>query len=125
MNYNRKGFPNGKPFDYMQEMEGERVFFLLKEESSAVQALVLSHLKPKVAADVINQMELSAKTEVVRRLATLKKIDPEVLRRVDQAMQEKVKNSQIFFLSWKQYFLKPVTAAPTLPETIFGSCGTK
>lgn len=86
-------FPNGKPFDYMQEMEGERVFFLLKEESSAVQALVLSHLKPKVAADVINQMELSAKTEVVRRLATLKKIDPEVLRRVDQAMSEKVKNS--------------------------------
>ena len=86
-------FPNGKPFDYMQEMEGERVFFLLKEESSAVQALVLSHLKPKVAADVINQMELSAKTEVVRRLATLKKIDPEVLRRIDQAMQEKVKNS--------------------------------
>lgn len=86
-------FPNGKPFDYMQEMEGERVFFLLKEESSAVQALVLSHLKPKVAADVINQMELSAKTEVVRRLASLKKIDPEVLRRVDQAMQEKVKNS--------------------------------
>lgn len=86
-------FPNGKPFDYMQEMEGERVFFLLKEESSAVQALVLSQLKPKVAADVINQMELSAKTEVVRRLATLKKIDPEVLRRVDQAMQEKVKNA--------------------------------
>ena len=86
-------FPNGKPFDYMQEMEGERVFFLLKEESSAVQALVLSHLKPKVAADVINQMELNAKTEVVRRLATLKKIDPEVLRRVDQAMSEKVKTA--------------------------------
>ena len=74
-------------------MEGERVFFLLKEESSAVQALVLSHLKPKVAADVINQMELNAKTEVVRRLATLKKINPEILRRVDQAMQEKVKNA--------------------------------
>ena len=86
-------FPNGKPFDYMQEMEGERVFFLLKEESSAVQALVLSQLKPKVAADVINQMKLSAKTEVVRRLATLKKIDPEVLRRVDQAMSEKVKTA--------------------------------
>ena len=86
-------FHKGKPFEYMQEMEGERVFFLLKEESSTVQALVLSHLKPKVAADVINQMELNAKTEVVRRLATLKKIDPEILRRVDQAMQEKVKTS--------------------------------
>lgn len=86
-------FHKGKPFEYMQEMEGERVFFLLKEESSAVQALVLSQLKPKVAADVINQMELNAKTEVVRRLATLKKIDPEVLRRVDQAMSEKVKTA--------------------------------
>ena len=86
-------FHKGKPFEYMQEMEGERVFFLLKEESSAVQALVLSHLKPKVAADVINKMELDAKTEVVRRLANLKKIDPEVLRRVDQAMSEKVKTA--------------------------------
>ena len=86
-------FHKGKPFEYMQEMEGERVFFLLKEESSAVQALVLSQLKPKVAADVINKMELESKTEVVRRLATLKKIDPEVLRRVDQAMSEKVKTA--------------------------------
>lgn len=86
-------FSKGKPFEYMQEMEGERVFFLLKEESSAVQALVLSQLKPKVAADVINKMELEAKTEVVRRLANLKKIDPEVLRRVDQAMSEKVKTA--------------------------------
>lgn len=86
-------FHKGKPFEYMQEMEGERVFFLLKEESSAVQALVLSQLKPKVAADVIKQMELESKTEVVRRLATLKKIDPEVLRRVDQAMSEKVKTA--------------------------------
>ena len=86
-------FHKGKPFEYMQEMEGERVFFLLKEESSAVQALVLSQLKPKVAADVINKMELDAKTEVVRRLANLKKIDPEVLRRVDQAMSEKVKTA--------------------------------
>ena len=86
-------FHKGKPFEYMQEMEGDRVFFLLKEESSAVQALVLSHLKPKIAADVINKMELEAKTEVVRRLANLKKIDPEVLRRVDQAMSEKVKTA--------------------------------
>ena len=86
-------FHKGKPFEYMQEMEGERVFFLLKEESSAVQALVLSQLKPKVAADVINKMELESKTEVVRRLATLKKIDPEVLRRVDQAMSEKLKTA--------------------------------
>lgn len=86
-------FHKGKPFEYMQEMEGERVFFLLKEESSAVQALVLSQLKSKVAADVINKMELESKTEVVRRLATLKKIDPEVLRRVDQAMSEKVKTA--------------------------------
>ena len=86
-------FHKGKPFEYMQEMEGERVFFLLKEESSAVQALVLSQLKPKVAAEVINKMELDAKTEVVRRLANLKKIDPEVLRRVDQAMSEKVKTA--------------------------------
>lgn len=83
-------FPEGKPFEYMQEMDGERVYFLLKEESAPVQALVLSYMKPKVAADVINKLDVSAKTEVIKRLAKLTKVSPEILKRIDKAMQEKV-----------------------------------
>jgi len=46
-------FPEGKPFDYLQEASGERVYQLLKGESPAVSALVLSHIKSAAAAEVI------------------------------------------------------------------------
>ena len=83
-------FPEGVPFDYLQEMDGERVFFLLKDEPPPVQTLVLSRLKPGVAAEVINQLDSEQKKEIIRRLAKLAPMDPEILRRVDRAMHDKV-----------------------------------
>ena len=83
-------FPEGVPFDYLQEMDGERVFLLLKDEPPPVQTLVLSRLKPAVAAEVINQLDSDQKKEIIRRLAKLAPMDPEILRRVDKAMHEKV-----------------------------------
>ena len=83
-------FPEGVPFDYLQEMDGERVFFLLKDEPPPVQTLVLSRLKPAVAAEVINQLDSDQKKEIIRRLAKLAPMDPEILRRVDRAMHDKV-----------------------------------
>ena len=82
-------FAQGKPFDYLEEMDGERIYILLKDESSAVRALVLSHLKPDKAAACINHMPAGEKTDVVCRLAKMEPIAPEVLRRVDHAMHEK------------------------------------
>lgn len=86
-------FPDSKPFEYMDDMDAERVYFFIKDESVAVRALVLSHLKPQTAADVINSLPDGEKTELIRRLASLKSISPDVLRRVDSAMSEKVKNA--------------------------------
>ena len=83
-------FPEGVPFDYLQEMDGERVFLLLKDEPPPVQTLVLSRLKPAVVAEVINQLDSDQKKEIIRRLAKLAPMDPEILRRVDKAMHEKV-----------------------------------
>lgn len=77
------------PFDYLNDADTERIYFLLKDESSAVQALVLSRLQPKKAASVINQMDADNKKEIVLRLAKMESVSPEVIRRLDQAMREK------------------------------------
>ncbi len=82
-------FPNGKPFDYLEECDGERLCLLLKGESSAVSALVLSHIKSAKAAQAINVMDKDEKKEVIYRLAKLKKMDPDIVSRVDNAMKEK------------------------------------
>ena len=84
-----ESMPMGKPFEYLGEADGERVSVLLKEESNPVRALVLSYLKPKVAADVIKSLSKDDRQEVIMRLANLSKISPEVLKAVDKAMMEK------------------------------------
>lgn len=82
-------FEGKKPFDYLNDADSERVYFLLKDESSAIKAVVLSRLNPKKAASVINLMENQEKTEVVQRLVKMETVSPEVLHRLDEAMHEK------------------------------------
>lgn len=83
-------FPEGVPFDYLQEMDGQRIFALLRDEPTPVRTLVLSRIRPAVAAEVINLMDSDDKKDTIRRLAKLAPMDPEILRRVDKAMHDKV-----------------------------------
>lgn len=81
---------SGKPFEYLSEADSDRVNMLLKDESNAVKALVLSYLKPKVSAAVINGLDDADKKDVVMRLAKLTRISPEIVQRVDKSLQEKM-----------------------------------
>ena len=88
----RKAVPDidGKPFDYFEGVDPDRIWRLIADELPAVKALVLSQLKPKQAADVIKCMKPDEKKETVLRLARFKAINPDVLRRVNETMREKV-----------------------------------
>ena len=79
----------GKPFEYLNTADDERVYFLLKDESPAVQALVLSRIKPEKAASVIGKMDVDVKRDVISRLAKMQPISPDVLARTDKAIYEK------------------------------------
>ena len=80
---------NKKPFEYLDDADTEKINLLLKDENVGVQSLVLSHLAPQKAADVIKQMDAEQKKEVVLRLAKMEPVSPEILNRVDHAMLEK------------------------------------
>lgn len=82
-------FEGKKPFDYLNDADSERVYLLLKDENPGIQTLVLSHLDPKKAAAVINQMKPEEKKDVVLRLAKMESVDAEFVSRVDAAMHEK------------------------------------
>lgn len=93
----RKAVPDidGKPFDYLESMDPERLLALIADELPSVKALVLSRIKPATAAAAIGRMAPAEKSDVVIRLAKLKAINPDVLRRVDGAMREKVQNQGV------------------------------
>lgn len=90
----KKVVPNfqGKPFDYLDKIDPEKLFHIITDELPATKALVLSQLKPRLAADVIKLMSGEEKNETILRLARLQRINPDILRRVDDAIREKVKN---------------------------------
>ena len=83
-------YASGRPFEYLAEADADRVSVLLKDESNPVRALVLSYLKPKIAAAVISEMDGNSKKDVVLRLAKLKEVNPDIVKRVDKALQEKM-----------------------------------
>ncbi len=82
-------FEGKVPFHYLNDSDDEKIYQLLKDESAGIQAIVVSYLKPKKAASVINLMKPDEKKEIVLRLAKMEPVSPEVIRRVDNAMHEK------------------------------------
>lgn len=88
-------FEGIKPFEYLNDADSERVYLLIKDENVGIQSLVLSYLEPKKAASVINLMKENEKHEVVLRLAKMEPVNPDLIRRVDQAMHEKSINQTV------------------------------
>ena len=83
-------FPDGEPFEYLAEFDGERLYALLRDESIEVITLVLSRLKPALSAAAILHMTAGEKTAVVKRLAKMEKIAPQVIKIVDARLHEKM-----------------------------------
>ncbi len=79
------------PFSFLEDLEQEQVNLLLKDESIQVVSAILPHLNPERAAAIISKLPKEQKVEVARRIASLEKIDPEVIRMAEEALREKVR----------------------------------
>jgi len=62
----------------------------VKDEGAPVRSLVLSNVKPTIAAEVIKQMPKTDQKELLIRMAHMKSMDPDVVRRVNLSMHEKL-----------------------------------
>lgn len=85
-------YPEGVPFDYLQEISAERLNLLLKDESAPIQTLVLSRLKPALAAGFIKACDKERQKEIISRMVKLPAVSTDVVKRVDRAMREKLQN---------------------------------
>lgn len=79
------------PFAFLEDFEGDQVALLLKGEPAAVSSLVLSRMSPKTAAAAINAMEEAVRLDVLKRIAKIGKVAPEVLERTAAALREKAR----------------------------------
>jgi flagellar motor switch protein FliG len=79
------------PFAFLMDLEFEQLLLLLKDESPPVLAMILPHLDPAVAARVVGSLPRDTQVFIARRIAGIEKIDPEVLRRAEETLREKIR----------------------------------
>jgi flagellar motor switch protein FliG len=79
-----------KPFSFLGEIDPAQVILILREEPVSVAAIILSYLDPKQASAVIRLMSPEKQHEVIKRIASLQAIDPEVLKKMEAALHEKI-----------------------------------
>jgi flagellar motor switch protein FliG len=79
------------PFAFLMDLDIEQVKLLLKNESPQVLAVIIPHLSPELGAQVLGSLAPEVQVPVVQRMANLAQINPEVLRRAEGTLREKVR----------------------------------
>ena len=77
------------PFEFLSDAEHERLAHLLRGERPPTIALVLSHLPPRRAGEVLACFPPALGVDVVRRLADIENTDPQTVREVEQALESR------------------------------------
>ena len=90
--YFKRSVPLGgnKPFDFLNEYEYPQIIMILKKEPSHVIAVVLSYLSADLASRVLEALTPEHQKEVVKHIARMKKIDSEVLARMEEVIKNKI-----------------------------------
>lgn len=79
---------NVKSFAVLKKADPEQLANFLKKEHPQTVALILSHLDPDQSALVLNEFEDELRMDTVLRIATLGKVSPESLGRVESVLDE-------------------------------------
>ncbi len=105
---------DSRPFGFLHEAEDEKLVHLLADERPPTIALVLSHLPPERAANVLDRLAPTLQVEVVRRLVDLENADPETLREIEQVLEARL--SRLFDIERRR------AAGPQSVARILASC---
>jgi flagellar motor switch protein FliG len=80
------------PFSFLQDIDIHQAAAIVREESPPVVSLILAHLEPRVAARIFAVLAAENQREVALRIARMGKVDPEVVRRTEEALRRKVRS---------------------------------
>ncbi|MBN2735652.1 MAG: hypothetical protein JXR70_01635 [Spirochaetales bacterium] len=87
---------NPHPFSFLNDLSLVQVKGLIKDESAAVIAVILAHISPELSGKILPTVDKIKQKEIIKRLANLEKIDPEVMKRIEETLMSKVKSQGNF-----------------------------
>ena len=81
----------GKPFEFLNDLEFHQIVQLMKHEPVSVMSVILPQLDRGLASKVIEVLPVNDQKEVISRMARLRKIDKDVLVRMEEALKMKIR----------------------------------
>jgi len=78
------------PFAFLQDAESENLLTFIQDEHPQTIALIVSHLPHHHAAEILAGLPQQKQIEAVRRIATMERANPEIIREVESGLQARL-----------------------------------
>lgn len=78
------------PFDFLKHTDAKQLLSFIQGEHPQTIALILCYLSPEDAAPVISGLPPEIQVDVARRIASMDRTSPEVIREVERVLEQKV-----------------------------------
>ncbi|GAB6182790.1 flagellar motor switch protein FliG [Thermodesulfovibrio hydrogeniphilus] len=79
-------------FDILRWLDSSSIATMLQREHPQTVAIVLAHLEPTQAAEVLSQFPEQLKIEVAKRIASLDQISPTILSELEEVLQSQLRS---------------------------------
>ena len=78
------------PFGFLQKVDSQNLLTFIIDEHPQTIAVILSHVPPSQAADIISGLPGDCQLSVVRRIATMAQTSPEIIHEVERGLENRM-----------------------------------
>jgi flagellar motor switch protein FliG len=79
-----------RPFDFIRRTDPAHLLNFIQQEHPQTIALILAYLEPTKASIILQNLPDEIQSEVARRIATMDRTSPDVLREVERVLEKKL-----------------------------------
>jgi flagellar motor switch protein FliG len=79
-----------RPFDFIRRTDPTHLLNFIQQEHPQTIALILAYLEPNKASVILQNLNHDVQSDVARRIATMDRTSPEVLREVERVLEKKL-----------------------------------
>jgi flagellar motor switch protein FliG len=79
-----------RPFDFIRRTDPAHLLNFIQQEHPQTIALILAYLEPNKASVILQNLPHEVQSDVAKRIATMDRTSPEVLREVERVLEKKL-----------------------------------
>ncbi|HOP71727.1 MAG TPA: flagellar motor switch protein FliG [Thermoclostridium caenicola] len=81
-----------RPFDFVRKADPSQILNFIQSEHPQTIALILAYMKPQQAAQVLSALPQDKQADVAKRIATMDRTSPEIIKEVERVLEKKLSN---------------------------------